>query len=204
MKTIGYDIKTTKFLGLQIREPADPAAFFEEVDKKDFKGLIIYHGTSSENHPGKGTNLLTTFFLPMATSRRCAVLLVDTSVNPRPKECDSPYIHLYSVSVPSDLPPDRNPFTPLIKRLVDKFEQLGDLPDEEAMQTLWAEVDPFEDRLRQLELLERVLATRKGDEEQVPANYTKDLSPYFGADMSYSRLYRRYCELCEKDDLKKK
>lgn len=203
MDTLGYNV-AAKFPTLRIREQAPQNDFVKKI-RGSFSGLVLYHGNPLVIVPASGgLNLLNDIFIPTARSARCAILIVDTTIFQRPKDCDSPYIHFYSVSVPNR---DPNPFEKQFQALVDDFDRLTAMPDERSMEAMWNTVDPDANRLMQLEFLERALCSRKNDtndtEEAFPTEWSQQIEKQYGPHATYSQLLSHYRDLCERDDLKK-
>jgi hypothetical protein len=200
MDTIGWSINK-KFPNLNVTEPDTWMEFLNEVRDR-FSGLVLYHGSPLEKYPGEAKPLWSVVFLPAVQSGRCALLVVDTVVFSRPSDCQSPYMHFYSVSVPNLNP---NPFEPLFQRLIDQFRLLSSLPTEPEIKTMWAQVDPHADKLAVLRLFEEVLYAQKGnDEESIRPDLRGRLGPPFDAGIeTYGALKAEYIKLCDEGRLKK-
>ena len=196
METIGYRI-LEKFPALKVKEDI-PGGASKWLDERlpDLHALLLYHG---QPEPQMFHDLAT-----RSKAKQLAVLIVATHPVSRPADLpQSPYLYLYSVGVRNSLD-ESDLLTPLFQALVDHFETLTQLPDENSIRSLWESVDPVSDLFERVELLEQILLTGPETLAGVPDVLRERLTNLFPSLHTIADLREEYLRLCQTGDVKKK
>jgi hypothetical protein len=160
------------------------------------RGLLLHHG--------KPQPAVFREMAKRAKAKQFATLIISTQAVAQPEDIEpSAYLYLYSIGV-RNFPDDTDSLAPLFQKLVDRFRDLVELPDENAIRALWESVDPVSDAFERIRLLEKVLVSESDSTDEIAQDFKTLLQPFFPGVSRYADLKNAYLQLCQSSDIKKK